>query len=255
MTTLLLKLNNFNGPIDVLFELISKKKVKIEDINLIELCNQYLQFIMDAKNNNIDLASEYLNEATHLMKVKINILLPKPDEDINIEERESIEREKLIKRLVEYQKYKSTLEFFKNNYEDRRHQFSKEICDLGFLNEFYDKQKKEKDEEYNYSGLNLDRLSKYMYDVLVKYKKQFENTNKVINIDTLTPQEQSLKIMKYLNESDVEQHSLFEFCKNSNLIIFIISFLALLELAKNNKVLLTQSNNNSNIIFMLKNEK
>ena len=74
-------LTKFNGPLDVLLDLAKSQKVNLNDISITQLADQFIQFINDAKEVNLDLASEYLLMATWLAYLKSKLLLPKDDED------------------------------------------------------------------------------------------------------------------------------------------------------------------------------
>ena len=74
-------LNNFNGPLDVLLDLAKSQKVNLEKISITKLADQFIEFIKNAKNLNLELASEYLLMATWLTYLKSKLLLPEDDED------------------------------------------------------------------------------------------------------------------------------------------------------------------------------
>ncbi|AAZ43517.1 segregation/condensation protein A [Mycoplasmopsis synoviae] len=95
-------LQNYSGPLDLLLELVKDKKISILDINVLELANQYLKIINEIKNTNLDIAAEYLNYATIFIYMKAKYLSNKP-EDIEIVTQE---KQKLINDLIEYKQFK-----------------------------------------------------------------------------------------------------------------------------------------------------
>jgi len=99
-------LEDFSGPMDVLLYLIQKKDIDILDLDLSEITDQYIQYIelMDALK--IELAADYLVMAATLAQIKSRMLIPQSEE----EEEEQDPRSELIKRLQEYQRYKSVSE-------------------------------------------------------------------------------------------------------------------------------------------------
>lgn len=103
------KLDQFEGPLDLLLHLISKSKIQIEDISIAEITQQYLQALQAMQRFDIEIASEFLVMASTLLHIKSSVLLPKPK--IELEDEDSIEtREDLIARLIEYKKYKEASE-------------------------------------------------------------------------------------------------------------------------------------------------
>ncbi|MDD4492999.1 MAG: segregation/condensation protein A [Eubacteriales bacterium] len=105
-----IKIQNFEGPFDLLFHLIEKNQVSIYDIPISEITEQYLEYLFDMQQLNMEIASEFLVMASTLLHIKSRMLLPKPIEE---NEDEIDPREELIIRLVEYKKYKEISERFK----------------------------------------------------------------------------------------------------------------------------------------------
>ena len=95
------RLSDFEGPLDLLLHLISRAKVKIEDIFVSEITEQYLESIEDLSGLDMDTASEFLQMAATLLEIKSRALLPKPPK-----EEEEDPREVLIRRLEEYKAIK-----------------------------------------------------------------------------------------------------------------------------------------------------
>jgi segregation and condensation protein A len=101
-----IKLDIFEGPLDLLLHLIKKNEVDIYDIPIAVITEQYLEYIELIKEMNLDFAGEFLVMAATLVHIKSKMLLP-VDEEAPEEEEEGIDpREELVKRLLEYQRYK-----------------------------------------------------------------------------------------------------------------------------------------------------
>ena len=81
MEAITYRLDQFEGPLDLLLNLISKNKVSIADIPIAMICDQYLAYIVEAKELNMDIASEFIVMASELILIKSKMLLPKPEED------------------------------------------------------------------------------------------------------------------------------------------------------------------------------
>lgn len=106
-----IKIGNFEGPLDLLCYLIDKNKMNIYDVNLTEITDQYLDYLNAMEEMNLEIASEFLVMASTLLYLKSKKLLPKQEE-----EEEEITEEELIRRIVEYKKYKEISQIFKQNY-------------------------------------------------------------------------------------------------------------------------------------------
>ena len=98
------KLEVFDGPLDLLLFLISKNKVSIYDIPIAIILEQYMEYIEDLKKMDLEVSSEFIEMAANLMYIKSKMLLPKPPED------EEDPREQLARALAEYKRYKTVLE-------------------------------------------------------------------------------------------------------------------------------------------------
>lgn len=101
MDTMLYKLDSFEGPLDLLLHLISKNKVSIYDIPIVEITSQYLEAIQGIEESQLENTSEFLVMAAQLLYIKSKMLLPKKED-----EEEEDPRDDLAQRLAEYQRYK-----------------------------------------------------------------------------------------------------------------------------------------------------
>jgi len=96
-----IKIENFEGPIDLLLHLIDKNKMNICDVKLSEITDQYIEYIKKMEEMNLEITSEFLVMASTLIYIKSKSILPK-----NVEEEEEISEEELLHRIIEYKKYK-----------------------------------------------------------------------------------------------------------------------------------------------------
>jgi segregation and condensation protein A len=125
-----LSLESFDGPIDVLETLIREHKLDILDLDIAKLTSQYLTFIHENINKiSIDDASEYLAMATYLLELKSKKILPIENLDINNSNFE-YERDKLVKRIIEYKKYKDIIPHLINKQSERLGMYAKNADDL-----------------------------------------------------------------------------------------------------------------------------
>ena len=103
-----IKIENFEGPFDLLFHLIEKNKMNIYDIPINDITDQYMDYLYGMKELDMEVASEFLLMAATLLHIKSKLLLPsKKDKE---EEAEVDPREELILKLIEYKKYKEFAE-------------------------------------------------------------------------------------------------------------------------------------------------
>ena len=106
-----IKIDNFEGPLDLLCYLIDKNKMDIYDVNLTEITEQYIEYLNAMEELNLEITSEFLVMASTLLYLKSKNLLPKQEN-----EEEEITEEELIKRIIEYKKFKEISKTLKENY-------------------------------------------------------------------------------------------------------------------------------------------
>ena len=224
------KILDFEGPLDLLLHLIKQEEMDIMDIEIVTLTNQYLAYIENMESLNIVVASEYLTLASELIYLKSRYLLPKEKEADEDEEFISA-KENLINRLIEYKNYKEMTGVFKNLEEKRKEVFTKVPSSL---KEF------ETGEVKVSPDITLDDLlqafSKYL-----ERKKYLEPLSTKVTTKEMSVEERSHEIRTLLKEQGkVEFFDLFE---NISKPYVVITFLSILEMAKNKELVITQENN------------
>lgn len=121
-------IDQFEGPLDLMLHLIKDNKLDLFDLDMNVLTDQYLQYLNAMESMHLEVASEYLAELAGLLEYKSKKLLPR--EKVVIEEEyEEDQREKLVKRLLEYQRYKEVSAQFEQKYEERQLLMSKPISE------------------------------------------------------------------------------------------------------------------------------
>ena len=115
-----IKINNFEGPLDLLCHLIDKNKMDIYDIQISEIADQYIAYINAMEEANLEITSEFLIMASTLLYIKSKGLLP-----TQVENEEELTEEQLIERIIEYKKYKDITAKFKENYLEFSKRFFK----------------------------------------------------------------------------------------------------------------------------------
>ena len=116
-----LKLDNFAGPLDLLCYLIDKNKMDIYEVEISKIADQYIEYINEQEKMNLEIASEFLVMASTLILIKSKGLLPKENDD-----EAELTEEELLKRIIEYKKFKEISKLFKRRieiYSGRVHKF------------------------------------------------------------------------------------------------------------------------------------
>ena len=127
------KIDAFEGPLDLLLHLINRYEIDIYDIPVAQITEQYMAYIHAMQELQLDIASEYLVMAATLLAIKSKMLLPKHEEEIldeSVELSENDPREELMQRLLEYKKYKEAAQALKKKEEERALLFTNPPSDL-----------------------------------------------------------------------------------------------------------------------------
>lgn len=233
----LANIEQFEGPLDLMLHLIKEQKLDIFDLDLDILTKQYLLYIEEMENLELEVESEYLVELATLVEYKSKKLLPKDESKIE-DEYEEDPKERLVRRLLEYQKYKEVSKTLYDAYSDRSFQLSKPISDG---EEF-----KVQESNSPYDG-NPNDLLKAMSRVIrrLELSKPIETkyTSKELSVD-----DRILAIKARLKDLDdtFSFEKLVDDCKEVHEVI--VTFLAVLDLAKNH-ILFFSTDDNDNIWF------
>lgn len=234
------KINDFEGPLDLLLHLIKESNVDIYDISIEDVTKQYLDYIKKMEELNLSIASEYLIMAAELIEIKSKMLLPKRQMDNSEEEID--DREDLINRLIEYQKYKEVTSKLKEFRNDRDMFYTK---DPSSLNE-YKNENTTIDLQVDFNDL-MDAFQKYL-----ERKKLEKPLNTKITKKELSVHERSIKIKNILKEKkQVNFNDLFDII---NVPYVVVTFLSILDLVKKNEIILTQNDNFSDISLSMRGE-
>ena len=108
-----LRLDNFEGPLDLLVYLIDKNKMNIYDIKISDITDQYIEYLREQEKLNLEIASEFLVMASTLILLKSKGLLPK-----EVDDEAELTEEELLQRIIEYKKYKEISKLFKTRLEE-----------------------------------------------------------------------------------------------------------------------------------------
>ena len=185
-----IKIDNFEGPLDLLCHLIDKNKMSIYDINLSEITDQYIEYLKEQESLNLEIASEFLVMASTLLYLKSKKMLPKQEE-----EEEELTEEELIRRIIEYKKFKEISKKLKQDYMEFSNRYFKLQEKIELPNQTLDKQydntlipkiyeelRRRNEEKINVNAKNIEKIAiqdnytvaskvKEMFRVLIKRKK------------------------------------------------------------------------------------
>lgn len=223
-------INDFEGPLDLLLHLIKNSKMEISEVRISEITEQYIKFIRDMEELNLDIASEYLVMAAELMEIKSRSLLPKKETEES-EEEEINPEEELKRRLLEYQMYKeSTLEFRRLE-ENRTNVFTRLPESIETIS----------DEHYiNDGDITIDDLMAALKNILDR-KEYSKPINTKVTKKELSVSERMVRIRDILkSKKKVSFVSLFE---NVTRPYVVVTFLSILEMAKNKELIISQDAN------------
>ena len=229
------KINEFKGPLDLLLHLIKKETISIFDISIEEIIKQYLSYIEKMQEENIDITSEYLVMASELIELKSKMLLPNKTEEIEEEIEEATND--LINRLLEYDKYKNMTCEFRELESERNRIYTRESEELlNYTN----------DEDIDY-GIDLDDLVN-AFKKFLEYKEATKPLNTKIEKKEYSVGERCQEIRNKIKvKGTLKFEELFEIVTKEYV---VVTFLAILSLAKKQEISINQDNNFNNITIM-----
>ena len=230
-----IKINEFEGPLDLLLHLIKESNINIVDIEINEITRQYLDYINKMEELNINVAASYLVMAAELMEIKSKSLLPIDEKESDNEDEEVVSKENLINKLIEYQKYKDMVNTFKDMESDRQKIYVKAP---------------EKISNYVDNIIKNDNDTS-VDDLVAAFKKFLERIDKEKPITTkITNKEYSVKERKKGIRNILRERKkvLFtELFEEKNVSYIVVTFLSILEMTKEKEITIKQDNNFNDI--------
>lgn len=206
----------FEGPLDLLLDLIRKKKMDIRDIPLAEICEPYLEYLELMEEFNMDIAIEFLDIASTLILIKSKTLLPKLEEELE-EEEEFDTEEQLRQKLIEYQKFKELAEEL-----NQRELLGRDIFPRPEISE------EEEAGELSLEDLSIYGLLKAYHQILLK--QSFQKPHEITK-DEFSIERKILELLKIFKSGDMQ--AFISLCpRNPSRSEVVIAFMAILELAK-----------------------
>jgi segregation and condensation protein A len=223
-----IQLDQFEGPFDLLLFFIQRDELDIYDIPIAKITNDFLSYIRQMEALNVDLASEFIWVAASLMRIKAKMLLPRRDIDESGEEIDP--REELVQRLLEYKKYKATLDEFRELERQRRQKIRR-----GNTKKELESMAASALEDAELESLSLYRLMTAFDRLMDEWKRtNVRRVHTVIRYQ-FTIKDQHKRIRTILQtKGRANFDGLFKECENR--IHAIVTFLALLEMANRHEI-------------------
>ena len=217
------KIDNFEGPMDLLLHLIEKKQMKISEINISQIIDDYLEYINKHKEENLKIKIEFLIMATDLIEIKAYSIL---NQEKKLERMEDLE-----KRIIEYKIFKEISELFSEHEKEYNIPYKKSgsqnIQEVSF--------------EYDISMLTLDNLLNNFKNLI---KSEDRKPKMVLNLEEEYSSEEAFSEIQEImeNEAEIEFNSLLEnkFTKSR----IVVLFLCVLELFKSGEIDIIPMENN-----------
>lgn len=221
------KLQNFEGPLDLLLFLIKKNEVDIYDIPVAEITSQYLKYVEIIKLLDLESAGEFILLASTLIRIKARMLLPRPQSD---EEEEIIDpRMELVTRLLEYKKYKE-LAFKMSELEEKQ----SKIFSRGYYDELQHEAKEEIELDVDVTIFSLISTFKQVLDRMPK------ETFHHVEVIPISLEEQIEYILNQFVNG--KQMTFFELVSQlRDRLVVVVTFIALLELIRRGELKIRQS--------------
>ncbi len=219
-------ITNFEGPLDLLLYLISKNKKDIFDISLSELTDEYVGYLQEMNENNIEVASEFIVMAATLLDIKARKLLPQLEDE---EEEEQLSEEDILNKLNQYKMYKEVAEQVYELYKQN----------FGSFVKAFEKIKFKRKVEYTGEKFNKEDIFNVYSDILFrnqnKINKKAREIEKIAVYEKYTVQDKVKQIVGYLNENrNMVFNKVFnDKCDNLEV---VTAFLGVLELGKMKQV-------------------
>lgn len=226
------KLDVFEGPLDLLLYLVTKAEVDIVNLPVAQITSQYLEYLDVMRELNIDIAADYLHMAATLTYLKARELLP-PDEGEGLAEPEEgiYNREELIRQLLEYQKFKQAAGAFKNFETEQIHLYKRGVSDSI--------------ESGPDVGDSVDLGTLSLFDILAAFRQVMERAQneeayrQTVLADTVKIDDRIERVLSMLTDrAEVRFEELFS--DDVRKLVLVVTFMAILELVKMREIVFRQ---------------
>jgi segregation and condensation protein A len=217
----------YEGPLDLLYDLISKHKIDIKDISIIDITKQYIKYLEMLEKMDLEITSEFITMASKLLEVKSKYLLFKQKSDEEVED----PRLELMEQLEEYRKFKIAAENLKDN--------------IIYIDELYYRKKEEIiiDEKVNLDEISIEAIMKILPHILkvkkIEEEANDEKLNKIVRGRIISVEEKTKYIRDIIKETNEIQFT--KIIHTSDKDEIIATFLSILELIKCREITVEQN--------------
>lgn len=239
-----IKIEDFEGPLDLLCFLVKKNKMNIDDINIYKIIEEYLEYMYIMESLNLEVATEFITMASMLIYLKSKKILPKSCDD---KEEDEISEELLKEKIIQYKKYKQASIRLSSRYEEYNYRVSKKREEL-----VLDK----KEFEGLYTPYTLTRS--YKLQILkfeMKENMNKDNIEKLVIKEKVSVKDKIKEMFTMLSKIPKFVFNTMFLNKNKSKDEIISAFLGILEMAKKNDIKIKQENIFSDILVEKSNEK
>ena len=236
-------IDDFQGPLDLLLHLIKEKEMDLETLEVSVITDQYLAYIDQMDADQLETMSEYLVMAAQLIEMKSKMLLPNEKVELEDDYQED-PREQLIRRLIEYKKYKDILDDVRECYEYRQTLHTKAPALMD-------------DYVVDTSELIPDHLE--VYDLIKAMQKMFQRKvlhapleSRIARVE-ISIEERSDQIRQYFKLHKNQRIRVEELFEEPTRTFFVVTFLSILVLVNTNELIIEQDGNFENIYLKERN--
>lgn len=231
------KLEAFEGPLDLLLHLIDKNKIDIYDIPIVEITEQYLDYIKQMESEDMNVMSEFLLMAATLIDIKCRMLLPK---EVNEEGEEEDPRAELVQKLLEYKMYK----YVSLELRDRQVDAQRNLYRQQQLPREVEAYRQPIDYEELIGDMTLNKLHEIFKSIVRKQEDKIDPIRS--QYGNIEKEEIDMDSKMLYVEAFAREHKHFSFRrlleKQSSKMEIIVTFLIILELMKTGKIVISQEN-------------
>lgn len=215
-------LDQFEGPLDLMLHLIKEKKLDLFNLEVDVLVDQYIGFIHALEETQLEIASEYLVELAALVEYKSKKCLPVSDDNLDVAKYEKDTKDELVRRLIEYQKFKDITQRLQSRYEERAQQMDKP-ADALYLNDL--------DDKYHFYESDVYELMKAMEKCIARFHLSHPSQVKFTKTE-ISLEDRVTQILGMI-DPDTPVYDFDDFIADADSVnLFIVSFLAVLELIR-----------------------
>jgi len=230
--TYTIKIKHFEGPFDLLLFFIERDELDIYDIPISKITDDFLAYIREVEAMNIDVASEFIVVAATLMRIKARLLLPRKEVDDLGNEIDP--RDELVRRLLEYKRYKEVLEELRSH-EERR----SKIVNRGNVTAELQRIANKALVDVELESVTMFKLLKAFSKVMSKFEEhEKEALHTVVRYHYTVSEQQDMILGALTKAPKAGFQEMFGKCENR--VHAIVTFLALLELLNGQQVVITQ---------------